>query len=734
MSNANEFVIESGILKRYLGSDVHVIIPDQVKTIGNYAFGRRDEIYSVQLPESVTKISDNAFRDCTALEKINIPAKVKTIGAEAFRNCRALQKVVFGGTPEKIGVLAFYGCWKLVANKADFPENVQQFFTRMELGEVALDEAKKLYGFSKAKGVASIKEFQGVYWISAGNGTYAYHFNNRENSLIIPEKIGELPVVKAPCKSVPDDAIIYCNSEYFGKLPRGAKANTAVAWLAGDKLLKDELTDQILTFIKKYADDVAYAMKACEDPAVYRRFLETAKPKAALIEKLVEQSEGKPEILAVLLNAGSTSKQKEEKLTLDDKPKMTVTELKKLWTYQNYIIAKTGEKIAELTNYKGHDKHVVIPAYIGKNRVAVVRGTFPADVETVEFPNEEMEIKCSFRNCRAMTDPDGFVIVNVGSRSIITDYVGPKDIPTLRIPAGATENMYAAFKGLRMREVVIPEGFLKLAGSSFSECERLQKVQLPESLQFIGDMAFQNCDALRQIYIPKNVTDMGILDINRYKPENLTVYGIGGGHVQEKVERCGYTFAEGAPAEVEMPDFVIVDGELRRYIGDKTDVVIPDGVTAINGHAFNDSESVQSIIIPDSVERLQSFAFADCSGLVQIKLSAGLREIPDYAFMGCTALKMVTIPQGVTAIGGSAFSSCRALAQVSLPEGLKTIGEHAFSSCFALSDISIPATVEAIGEYAFQNYMAQQKTTIHAPAGSFAETYARENGISFVAE
>ena len=151
MSNANEFVIESGILKRYLGSDVHVIIPDQVKTIGNYAFGRRDEIYSVQLPESVTKISDNAFRDCTALEKINIPAKVKTIGAEAFRNCRALQKVVFGGAPEKIGVLAFYGCWKLVANKADFPENVQQFFTRMELGEVALDEAKKLYGFPKRK-------------------------------------------------------------------------------------------------------------------------------------------------------------------------------------------------------------------------------------------------------------------------------------------------------------------------------------------------------------------------------------------------------------------------------------------------------------------------------------------------------------------------------------------------------------------------------------------------------
>ena len=147
MSNANEFVIESGTLKRYLGSDVHVIIPDQVKTIGNYAFWRRDEICSVQLPDSVTKISDDAFRDCITLEQINIPANVKTIGAEAFRNCRRLQKVIFSGIPEKIGVLAFYGCWKLAGKTADFPEAVQQFFSRMELGEVSLDEAKKLYSF-----------------------------------------------------------------------------------------------------------------------------------------------------------------------------------------------------------------------------------------------------------------------------------------------------------------------------------------------------------------------------------------------------------------------------------------------------------------------------------------------------------------------------------------------------------------------------------------------------------
>ena len=95
MSNANDFVIEKGSLQRYRGTDIHVIVPDGVKTIDNYAFRRYNEIRSVQLPESVTKIGEYAFQDCIALEQINIPENVKSIGAEAFRNCRGLKNIVF---------------------------------------------------------------------------------------------------------------------------------------------------------------------------------------------------------------------------------------------------------------------------------------------------------------------------------------------------------------------------------------------------------------------------------------------------------------------------------------------------------------------------------------------------------------------------------------------------------------------------------------------------------------
>ena len=38
MSNASDFVIENGVLKKYVGSGGDVVIPEEVTAIGNGAF------------------------------------------------------------------------------------------------------------------------------------------------------------------------------------------------------------------------------------------------------------------------------------------------------------------------------------------------------------------------------------------------------------------------------------------------------------------------------------------------------------------------------------------------------------------------------------------------------------------------------------------------------------------------------------------------------------------------
>ena len=68
---------------------------------------------------------------------------------------------------------------------------------------------------------------------------------------------------------------------------------------------------------------------------------------------------------------------------------------------------------------------------------------------------------------------------------------------------------------------------------------------------------------------------------------------------------------------------------------------------------------------------------------------------------------------------------------VVIQEGVHKIGDYVLFGCVYLTDIVIPASVTEIGTGAFRDC---RKLTIHAPAGSYAEQYARDNNIPFVAE
>jgi hypothetical protein len=60
-----------------------------------------------------------------------------------------------------------------------------------------------------------------------------------------------------------------------------------------------------------------------------------------------------------------------------------------------------------------------------------------------------------------------------------------------------------------------------------------------------------------------------------------------------------------------------------------------------------------------------------------------------------------------------------------------SIGESAFRYCIELTTITIPDSVTSIGRSAFSKC---KNLTIHVPAGSYAEKYAKKNKINFVAE
>lgn len=118
-------------------------------------------------------------------------------------------------------------------------------------------------------------------------------------------------------------------------------------------------------------------------------------------------------------------------------------------------------------------------------------------------------------------------------------------------------------------------------------------------------------------------------------------------------------------------------------------------------------------------------------GLKRISLPDSVTSIGDSAFSGCTGLKSITIPGSVTSIGEWAFRQCYDLKSITIPDSVTSIGFHAFDSCINLTDITIPASVTSIGKDVFEGC---SDFTVHGKAGSFAESYAKENKLHFQAE
>lgn len=136
-----------------------LVIPDKVKTIGNYAFANCIGLTHVHLGKSVETIGENVFLNSDSLTSITVDEEnpyfmvedgvlyskdkrellycpknfsgiyrvaeeVKRIGKSAFRNCNQLTEIVLPEGLEVIGDTAFYGCTQL--KQISLPKSVSQ--------------------------------------------------------------------------------------------------------------------------------------------------------------------------------------------------------------------------------------------------------------------------------------------------------------------------------------------------------------------------------------------------------------------------------------------------------------------------------------------------------------------------------------------------------------------------------------------------------------------------------
>lgn len=176
-----------------------------------------------------------------------------------------------------------------------------------------------------------------------------------------------------------------------------------------------------------------------------------------------------------------------------------------------------------------------------------------------------------------------------------------------------------------------------------------------------------------------------------------------------------------------MADFIIENGVLVKYKGEKRSVYIPSEVARIGKYALAGCEKTEIVTIRDGVTGIDEGAFMKCFYLREIVIPESVSMIGVCAFADCRRLESVLLC-GVEIVEAWAFDHCDGLRSVILGNDIKKIGDHAFYDCYSLEKIVIPVNVEQIGKDVFARC---PHLTIYAPENSYAELYAIERDIPF---
>lgn len=173
------------------------------------------------------------------------------------------------------------------------------------------------------------------------------------------------------------------------------------------------------------------------------------------------------------------------------------------------------------------------------------------------------------------------------------------------------------------------------------------------------------------------------------------------------------------------------------YTGTDKNVSVPNKLSSftvleIADSAFTNNKDIESVSFANAkaIDAIGEFSFAGCTSLKSVNIPSTLDKIGYAAFMGCTSLTSVNISSNISEIKGQTFQNCTSLTEFTVPNSVGTISDFSFAGCSSLEKVVIPKTVKNISAKAFLNC---DNLTIYGYSNSYAETYAEENGINFVA-
>ena len=427
----NDFEIKNGTLVKYTGYYTHVVIPDNVTSIGDSAFYDCSRLTSIVIPDSVTSIGDSAFRWCSSLTSIVIPDSVTSIGNSAFRSCSSLTSIVIPDSVSSIGSRAFIDtpwlrqqsdvviagkvCICLIgsASHVVIPDDVTS------IGDSAFEDCKSLTSIVIPDSVTSI-------------GDSAFYDCSSLTSIVIPDGVTSIGnSAFEDCSSltsivIPDSVTSIDNGAFDGcdklqlQWPNGSLADAsaevkrmmAKGFLCNPSAYSEEKRAEYLKYINGQKKKLLPGLVQNNNVAALSNYEQIGlKLPPAFRDELIDlaANEKKTEVLAWLMDYKSRTADRKKEAS--DKERTEEQQLSNPYMAKflkaDWNWSKLEDGTMCLNKYKGKETDVVIPPFVGKVPVTKLADdlfSWNASLTSIVIPDSVTSIGANaFQGCTSLT-------------------------------------------------------------------------------------------------------------------------------------------------------------------------------------------------------------------------------------------------------------------------------------------------------------------------------------------
>lgn len=698
-----------------------LVIPDEVTSIGAYAFWGCTNLTSVTIPSGVTSINGFAFSGCSNITSVSIPNTVKNLSYDVFQNCSNLTTVTIPNGITSISSRLFDGCSNLTS--INIPESVTSIesgafnnctaLTRVEISNIAswcgitfsnAEANPLLYAHHLFQNNSEIFDIIIPNEVSSIN-PYAFNGGSSINTIFIPDGVTDIG----------DYAFKDCSGLTAINIPNTVTTikSNALYGCTGELTINCNIPNQSSSnyFLKNTNFSSIIVGDAVTSIGGYA-FSNLPSIKSITIGKGVTD-------IGTNAFSGSTG-QLIINCDIPDGAGNSIYMLKGA-QFSNIVIGNDVQTIGKYAFYNLTSLNTIT---IGSGVTKIGQNAFLGCSNLNRVNIIDLSAWCGIDFSYNIDNPLYY------SKSL---FINNTEITDLVIPNGVTNIKPYTFQNCKnIERIYIPESVKEIGSYAFSYCNALNSINISDSVMIIGDYAFSSCNGLTSFTIPRGIKSIGdyafsyckgltsitiphgIESIGQgvfHKCDNLTSTTIQAvldvnNYVQlfysfNSLESLFFTDSESYEAYI---SFLCTNQskQLNILYNDTIikELIIPNSVVDICDNAFGGYD-FERIVLSDNVKTIGVAAFKGCKELKEITLSKTLSSIGNSAFENCVVLETVNIPGKLSLFGDNSFSGCSSLKKVIITEGVESIGAYAFKNCSSLDSVAIPNTLKTIGEGAF---------------------------------